>query len=419
MKSQLIFLTVLIMLAPLFSTAQIKIPVKKKVEKKTENEANEAVDNAIDNTFNKLFGKKKKTNQKTTTVNQDQETEEVTTKGNDATEPLKPWSKFDFVPGDVVIFEDDLILEENGEFPSKWDLISGYAENALFDGENVIRFTHENSGAKITPLMNKEGDYLPEKFTFEFDAYLSSRTSKYVISFWDQRDRQPVETQQIGEIAVGYAGTEQSASYMGGQMSKAIEAGDHLPFPHWRHVAISFNIRALKVYLDQHRLLNVPNVKGNPMGITIYASTYDFGETGNFPTLIKNIRLAKGAVKLYDRFLTDGKIITNGIKFDVNKATLKPESMGVINQIYKLMEEHPEISFSVEGHTDSDGEESMNLTLSQDRALTVVGKLVEMGISQNRLLAKGFGESMPITDNTTPEGKANNRRVEFVKAQTM
>ncbi|MCK5105240.1 MAG: OmpA family protein, partial [Cyclobacteriaceae bacterium] len=325
------------------------------------------------------------------------------------------WSKFDFVPGDVVIFEDDLILEENGEFPSKWDLISGYAENALFDGENVIRFTHENSGAKITPLMNKEGDYLPEKFTFEFDAYLSSRTSKYVISFWDQRERQPVETQQIGEIAVGYAGTEQSASYMGGQMSKAIEAGDHLPFPHWRHVAISFNIRALKVYLDQHRLLNVPNVKGNPMGITIYASTYDFGETGNFPTLIKNIRLAKGAVKLYDRFLTDGKIITNGIKFDVNKATLKAESMGPINKIYQLMEKNPDLNFSVEGHTDTDGGDETNMTLSKARGKTVMDKLISMGIASDRLKFNGFGESKPLDNNSTPEGKANNRRVEFVK----
>ena len=419
MKSQLIFLTLLIMIIPLFSTAQVKIPVKKKLERKTDKEANEAVDKAIDNTFNKLFGKKKKTKQKTTTENQTQETEEVTTTGSESSEPLKPWSKFDFVPGDVVIFEDDLILEENGEFPSKWDLINGYAENALFDGENVLRFTHENSGAKITPLMNKEGDYLPEKFTLEFDMYLSKRTSKYIISFWDQRERRPVETNEIGEIAVGYAGKEQCASYMGGKMSKAIEAGDQLPFPHWRHVAISYNIRALKVYIDQYRLLNIPNVKGNPMGITIFASTYDFGETGNFPTLIKNIRLAKGAVKLYDRFLTDGKIITNGIKFDVNKATLKPESMGVINQIFKLMEEHPEISFSVEGHTDSDGEEGMNKSLSQDRALTVVNKLVQMGISQDRLMAKGFGESMPITDNTTPEGKANNRRVEFVKMQSL
>jgi OOP family OmpA-OmpF porin len=419
MKSQLIFLIVLIMIVPLFSIAQVKIPVKKKVEKKTENEANEAVDNAIDNTFNKLLGKKKKTSSKKVTENPTQETEEVKTEGNDATEPLKPWSKFDFVPGDVVIFEDDLILEENGEFPSKWDLINGYAENALFGGENVIRFTHNYGGAKITPLMNEEGDYLPEKFTLEFDMYLSKRTSKYVISFWDQRERRPVETNELGEIAVGYAGKEQGASYMGGQMSSAIEAGDQLPFPHWRHVAISFNIRALKVYIDQYRLLNIPNVKGNPMGITIHASTYDFGDSGNFPTLIKNIRLAKGAVKLYDRFLTDGKIITNGIKFDVNKATIKPESMGVINQIYKLMEEHPEISFSVDGHTDSDGEESMNLSLSQDRALAVVGNLVEMGIAQDRLMAKGLGESMPITDNNTPEGKANNRRVEFVKVQTM
>ena len=198
-------------------------------------------------------------------------------------------------------------------------------------------------------------------------------------------------------------------------MSKDLPKESQKPYPHWRHVAISFNIRALKVYMDQDRLIMVPNVQGNPTGISIRASTYDSRQTGDYPTMIKNIRIAEGAVALYDRFKTDGKIVTNGIKFDSGKATLKPESMGVINEIAKLMKEYPEINFSVEGHTDSDGDTDLNKNLSEKRAETVRNKLIEMGISENRLASKGFGEEVPVADNNTPEGKANNRRVEFVK----
>jgi OOP family OmpA-OmpF porin len=133
------------------------------------------------------------------------------------------------------------------------------------------------------------------------------------------------------------------------------------------------------------------------------------------PYYIKNIRIANGGVKYYDRFLQDGKIIANGIRFDVNKATLKPESMGVINEIAALMNEHPEINFSVEGHTDSDGDDAFNQTLSEQRAETVVSTLKKLGIDGSRMTSKGWGESKPIDSNATSEGKANNRRVEFVK----
>nr|PID60784.1 MAG: hypothetical protein CR986_03440 [Ignavibacteriota bacterium] len=129
---------------------------------------------------------------------------------------------------------------------------------------------------------------------------------------------------------------------------------------------------------------------------------------------IKNVRIAKGGVKYYDRVMQDGKIIANGIRFDVGKTTLKPESMGPINKIYKLMNKKPDLKFSVEGHTDSDGNDAANQTLSEGRAKVVMDKLVEMGISKDRLNSKGWGESKPIAGNDTPEGKANNRRVEFV-----
>ena len=132
-------------------------------------------------------------------------------------------------------------------------------------------------------------------------------------------------------------------------------------------------------------------------------------------TLVTNFRLAKGAVPLYDRMMTDGKFITYGITFDVGKATIKPESMGEINRIVQLMNENPTLKFSVEGHTDSTGNPASNQTLSEQRSQAIVAKLVEMGIAQDRLTAVGKGQNNPIADNSTDEGRAKNRRVEFVK----
>lgn len=77
--------------------------------------------------------------------------------------------------------------------------------------------------------------------------------------------------------------------------------------------------------------------------------------------LIKNIRVAEGGKGFYDRIIADGKFITRGITFDVNKATIKPESMGVISEIVKLMNKHSDLNFSIEGHTDSDGDETLNI----------------------------------------------------------
>ena len=89
--------------------------------------------------------------------------------------------------------------------------------------------------------------------------------------------------------------------------------------------------------------------------------------------------------------------------------------MGVINSIYDMLLEHSDISLSIEGHTDSDGDNELNQKLSEERAQAVLKQLVSMGIDNARLTSKGFGENKPMDTNDTPEGKANNRRVEFVK----
>jgi outer membrane protein OmpA-like peptidoglycan-associated protein len=423
MKKLILFTILgLFLQAPLPAEAQILKDITKKVTKKAERKADQKIDKTIDKGFEEVEEEMKKEKEEGTQKDEEStEDTKIEEQGQQKTgkqsedKILKPWSKYDFVPGDLVIFEDNLEGEQNGEFPSQWDLIDGYVENALFADENVIRFPIESSGATIKPLLKKKGDYLPDKFTIEFDMYLSSRTSKYTVYLWD-KGKSFHRPDGLHAIDVG---NDQEASYAGGKMYRKLPKEAQKAYPHWRHVAISFNVRALKIYIDQERLIMVPNVEGNPTALSIKGSTYDFSQTGDYPTLIKNIRIAEGAVKLYDRFITDGKIIANGIKFDSGEATLKPESMGVINEIVKLMKQHPEIKFSIEGHTDSDGEVQFNKTLSEQRAKTVMNQLAEQGIASDRMVSKGFGEDVPVANNSTAEGKANNRRVEFVKMTTV
>jgi OmpA-OmpF porin, OOP family len=179
----------------------------------------------------------------------------------------------------------------------------------------------------------------------------------------------------------------------------------------WHHVALAFKNHQLKVYIDQNRVLVVPDTKEDYDNITFAG----IGSEEN-PIIFKNVRIASGGnMNMIGKKFTEAKIVTHGINFDVNKATIKPESMGTLNMIMQVLKDNPEIKFEVGGHTDADGADDYNLTLSQQRADAVKDQLIKSGIDAARLTAKGYGETKPISDNTSPEGKANNRRVEFVK----
>lgn len=130
----------------------------------------------------------------------------------------------------------------------------------------------------------------------------------------------------------------------------------------------------------------------------------------------KNFKLAAGGDQnLIGKAFTDGRYISHGINFDVNKAVIKPASMGEINAIANILKQNPALKIEIGGHTDSDGDDASNLKLSEARANAVKTQLVSMGIDASRLMTKGYGETKPIGDNKTAEGKTENRRVEFVK----
>ncbi len=102
------------------------------------------------------------------------------------------------------------------------------------------------------------------------------------------------------------------------------------------------------------------------------------------------------------------------IYFATAKAKIKTVSYPLLNEVAQAMEDHPKIKVRIEGHTDSRGSDSYNLKLSDARANSVRDYLIRRGVDPDRMIAKGYGESVPIADNRTSAGRSQNRRVEFV-----
>jgi OOP family OmpA-OmpF porin len=374
-------------------TAYSQIDILKKAKQKTEKKINKKIDKKLDEGLDKVFnedtGEKKEVEKE---QNQDENSDndrdagEVSS-GESASEadPSLKWSKYDFIPGSEVIAE--------------------------FDGHDVI-YLMEASSTIVPYLKNAEQDYLPEEFTIEFDGWFEKgEYTSYYIWYYDMKKQD--SRGMYGKHVRNYANGAMAESSKGKYPGVDYEFNNEKSY--WRHIAISFNRRALKVYLDDARVINIPNMEIDPTGITLSIDGYGTAGVKGFNRFVKNFRVAKGAVKLYDKLLSEGKIIANGIRFEVGKSVIRPESMGIINEVIEMMEDHPELSFSIEGHTDSDGDEDFNLKLSEERADAVKQAIVKAGIESSRLETKGWGESDPVSDNDTPEGKANNRRVEFVK----
>ena len=134
------------------------------------------------------------------------------------------------------------------------------------------------------------------------------------------------------------------------------------------------------------------------------------------PFLLKiNLQpLKTGESKPTDKPKEDKAVVLKNVFFDTDKAILKSESFAELNKLKLFLSENPTIRIELRGHTDSQGPDTHNLDLSDRRAKAVRDFLVQKGIVVDRIQAKGFGKTMPVDSNDTPQGRANNRRTEFV-----
>ena len=323
------------------------------------------------------------------------------------------YSNYDFVPGDRIVFEDNFADDMDGEFPAHWQLGAGQGVlNKLGDRE-VLMLT-EGNYAKVSPLI-KSPSYLTDTFTIEFDSYTTGGYAPHIF-FYSNADDAKHGSNDLFMVDMGSGngwGEVEVADKKDVKLNALYpsEIRGEKYYNKWHHVAITYRHNQVKVYVDQYRVLSVPNIPASPHALDIEG----IGDSKT-PIMIANFRIANGgSMNMWNKKVADAKIVTHGINFDIDKATIKPESMGTLNMILKVMTDNPTVKYEIDGHTDNSGAAAHNLALSQQRAEAVKAQLVSMGIDASRLTTKGLGDTKPLSANSTPEGKANNRRVEFIK----
>jgi outer membrane protein OmpA-like peptidoglycan-associated protein len=173
----------------------------------------------------------------------------------------------------------------------------------------------------------------------------------------------------------------------------------------------------VRVYLNEEKVMDVPRAfaTGKIYNTVMFELWGDMNNDVD-RYLVSNITLAVGAPDTRNKLISEGKFVTHGILFDVNSDKIKPESYGTLKEIATVLNENPDVKVKIIGHTDSDGKDADNLALSKRRAESVKNTLVsEFQVAESRMETDGKGESQPVDKNDTPQGKANNRRVEFIK----
>ena len=387
--------------------------VKDKIENKVERETDEVMDDVLD-------GKKKEKSSKKNRNDADDSSASASDEQPQAT------TSSDFNRGSVIMYQDDVTAEQVGEFPSKWDMFSGTVETKTLGGVKAINPT---DNAQIQPLIKEQGAYLPEEFTIEYDFYywnskddVGLNDMKLILAVTKNRSEFPGEGYDSGDLTAfvlkhGVCDTREHGYTFNGNKEGAFEYSFKKG---WNHVALSFNKRALKVYFNDKRVVNLPRV--NQPTWMCFQVPFEYKNL----TFIRNVVIAKGAVALYDRNAQDvsavekaiqetGKFVTNNILFNTGKATLKQESMIEIMKVADYMKKNPNVRFEVQGHTDNQGSDKINDPLSQQRAEAIVKALEGLGVDGFNLRAVGKGSHEPVADNKTEAGRAKNRRVEFIK----
>jgi OmpA-OmpF porin, OOP family len=336
---------------------------------------------------------------------------EATAAAGKAGEVAKVWDNYDFVPGNKVLFYTDFSGDKVGNFASRLKYVNGPMDVVERNGARVLRAT--GPATFLIPLAQP----LPDKFTLEFDVIPPAKACCLfgVITFEGgaARERSPSSadvmwTPRGASIAGG--GQEMNAS-----VSKIPEEIEQSLWGQLVHVRVLMDGEYFKMYSDDRRLYNIPELgfrrdkvirvylEGNPEpGFTVY---------------IAGIRVAESDTDvLWDALAAKGRWSTLGILFATAKAALQPESRPVVREIADALKAHPDLKILIEGHTDNVGDPASNLTLSQARADAVKAALVsQFGADGGRITTQGFGDTKPVADNATAEGRAQNRRVEIVK----
>lgn len=407
---------------------------KTKSTTRVETRADETVDqalNKIEDGIGSLFKKKDKSAKNQESESEEGMTEssqegsgdseEVASNAGSSSPNLQSYSKFDFVPGEKVIAFEDFSQDAIGDFPARWNTNSS-GEVVTISGLDGNWLAFKDEGMLYPEFL----DVLPDNFTIEFDLGTFNDNQTYTqIMFLDESNGRGLldgyreNAVEVGIEALGRVYFNAFDEYGTAKLSNNknqsqyyIPDGEDYTFA---RISIWRQKSRLRVYLNEEKIWDIPRAfsEAGAYRFTMGTITY-YVENREF--LMSNLRFAVGAPDTRSKLITEGKFITQGIVFDSGSSNIKPESAGVLKEIATVLQENPSVNVQIVGHTDSDGDESLNLSLSQKRAEAVKNALSkDYGIAASRLETDGKGESEPIGDNATLAGKAQNRRVEFIK----
>jgi OmpA-OmpF porin, OOP family len=341
----------------------------------------------------------------------------------DAPPAFQAYSKFDFVPGERIVGVEDFSQDSIGDFPAKWNT-TGAGEVVTVAGKPGRWLKLTRTGAFVPEFL----PVLPENFTLEFDLLVPPAfNSGYffnagIVELSNPNQIQPWQSaeQRFTFTAFPNGGPtwkSQVDARIGGNVVVGNGADSATPGKDGNpiHIAVTRQNARVRVYFNEQKLWDVPKAMlatAKYNAILFFVPNVDAGSE----YFVGNVRLAVGAPDTRNKLLTQGKWVTHGILFDVASASLKAESYGTLKEIAGVLAENATLKVQIVGHTDSDGDTAPNLDLSKRRAASVRDALAkEFSIEAGRMTIDGRGEAEPIDKNETPAGKANNRRVEFIK----
>lgn len=327
-----------------------------------------------------------------------------------------------FKRGDKIIFTDNFSKDAIGDFPAKWGSTQGGEIKKITGFEE--KFLKVPGGSIINLQLGKP---LPEDFTLDYDMVLPAEVGTVVpsICFGETLEKPgiiltPRKGLQLTVIRTGRKGFSDRILY--GSGGGALNKIDYVAATDKKiHVGFMVNGSRIRMYVDGKKMLDLPTQFINSFRKNIYLSspTNGWAETKTGYFYATNFMLAETGKDARSQVVKDlfenGEASTTAIQFKVNSDAILAESDLVINELVTGMKANAAVTIKIIGHTDSDGDAVKNMELSKKRANAVKMKMVSLGIAQNRITTDGEGESNPIADNATAEGKAQNRRVVFMK----
>ena len=382
---------------------------KQKVENRAAKKAGEATDKALD-------GLEGKDNQKTDTEETVEGTNKKGASDNQKSEKLTATSNYDFVAGDKVLLYEDFSQDAVGDFPALWTTNKSGEINTLSiaPGNWLNLNATEGNWWLLKPIE------FPKNFIVEFDVVPKKGAPRYAaaVTIYGENSYKEMSDPYNGStgLIINIAKTDWESHGIKAGNPKVTGSSTINPVEEEKvnHVIIWVQNRRVRIYHKGEKVLDMPTnlyegSKFTRFGFMLYRGA-------SSASYVSNIKITTASPDTRSKLLTEGKLVTYGIYFDVNKDVVKAESFGTMKSIADVLKENPDVRIKIVGHTDSDGENAINLDLSQRRAISVMNELVKVfGIDASRMETDGMGETKPIAPNDTPSNKALNRRVEFVK----